>query len=712
MADKIQKTDTLNEGRIKLNEAIKDAESAKDTSAQADDKATQALVQSASTQTQLDTVIIDGDSSVEAAQARVDEKDEVHPTLKARIDDGFTEVTSQLAEIAYNINMFGQFGTENDNLNFIDACAYISEQNGTLLIKDKVINLVNVTVENFPNVISNNSTIIVNGECVFKRNKNNFNLENVNITATSPSTKELFNVTEIEGIKINNFSFKFNTLTANRFEKVFQIRGCKKVTFDSPVMEGMNIGITVTDNSGTTSSEDITMNNPTFRNCKTGIFLSGTEEKTLKTVVIRNPILVNTETQANMFTGTDDGADLLMISNVDGIKIYDPFAEFPIERIGYFNRVKNLYINHAEGVNAEGIKVCGSPTNFSSDFTIGGIRLKNDKRGGYAFRSYFSKDGRVGAIEVDNSKMTVKPDSAISFSGVNENIVMESLTVDGLNRGILVNRIDDLGSIFGYAFVTYTPLLKNVSIRGVDAKNICLSNIPILDFIWYMNPNNPSPSTILDGKTIIDSLAIEGKIDINKKTRNFAILQNINNLSIQCDVNGIESAYSYNIIAYNDDLSKSATKTFKMNLFTNDEAFSVNSTHEVLFQNTTNDSFINVHLPYSTYKISNKNKKINAEYEVKDIFYDTNTNNSTYEIISFKVATNEKYVISYKDEVVDAVVTIVDNVLTITKPHDNFMIGSSAGYITIGLSGSGWVTIRNRTTSSRLASVKVTKVIV
>ena len=100
MAELIQKQDTLNEGREKINTAITDAEQAKVTAVEADVKATQALENSESTQTQLDTIVINGDSSVEAAQARVDEKGVGHTTLKDRIDDGFTKVTSQLNDTA------------------------------------------------------------------------------------------------------------------------------------------------------------------------------------------------------------------------------------------------------------------------------------------------------------------------------------------------------------------------------------------------------------------------------------------------------------------------------------------------------------------------------------------------------------------------------------------------------------------------------------
>src|SRR5690625_1243724 len=66
----IEKTDTLNEGREKLNNAI----------------------------AAFNEAVVEGDSSVEAAQARVDEKGVPHPTLKARIDDGMNSVNQQLAD--------------------------------------------------------------------------------------------------------------------------------------------------------------------------------------------------------------------------------------------------------------------------------------------------------------------------------------------------------------------------------------------------------------------------------------------------------------------------------------------------------------------------------------------------------------------------------------------------------------------------------------
>src|SRR5690606_6439996 len=140
MADLIKKTDTLNQGREKLNEAITDAETAKIVSEQADDKASQALAKSESTQTQLDTIVIDGDSSVEAAQARVSTTGTAYGTLKQRLDTEYEEVTSQLAltlkeedfnKVIYNPKEPLQLTKLPTFANGINNCAPFTQDNAT-----------------------------------------------------------------------------------------------------------------------------------------------------------------------------------------------------------------------------------------------------------------------------------------------------------------------------------------------------------------------------------------------------------------------------------------------------------------------------------------------------------------------------------------------------------------------------------------------------
>lgn len=94
MADLIEKLDSLNDGREKINKSIEASERAEQKSDQsvfASDEA-KGIAETAenkadSVQIQFDQVVIDGDSSVEAAQARVDAVGNAFPTLKRRLDD-------------------------------------------------------------------------------------------------------------------------------------------------------------------------------------------------------------------------------------------------------------------------------------------------------------------------------------------------------------------------------------------------------------------------------------------------------------------------------------------------------------------------------------------------------------------------------------------------------------------------------------------------
>ena len=98
MAQKIEYSDNLKKGTDKLNESIEQSNVAAQKAITAEQTANQAIQQSESTQTQLDNIVIEGDSSVEAAQARVDSKGESFPTLKSRIDNFEVSATTQLQQ--------------------------------------------------------------------------------------------------------------------------------------------------------------------------------------------------------------------------------------------------------------------------------------------------------------------------------------------------------------------------------------------------------------------------------------------------------------------------------------------------------------------------------------------------------------------------------------------------------------------------------------
>lgn len=114
--------------------AAKDAKSA---ASAAVTTAEQALSQSQDTQAQLDQIVIEGDSSVEAAQARVDEDGTAHSTLKARLDSGFTEVNQQLADTNASIGTrASQFDLQTQSARIDTLIAHAGDTDGNAELLD------------------------------------------------------------------------------------------------------------------------------------------------------------------------------------------------------------------------------------------------------------------------------------------------------------------------------------------------------------------------------------------------------------------------------------------------------------------------------------------------------------------------------------------------------------------------------------------------
>lgn len=294
MAEFIEKTDTLNKGREKINAAIQDAEDAKTIARQAVNTSNQAkqIAQAAedkadSTQTQLDTIVIEGDSSVEAAQARVDEKGQTHSTLKNRIDDGFIKVNTHLAQIENNIAIvnvkdFGALGDglTDDTIPVRQAISTLKSLGGGILKFPKAEYKVNHLLIDFDNVVveGNDSTLIYNGdpdEEIQGKNKsdifnisqaNNIKMFDLNLIGPMFTGFDMDNLpTEIidnaftsqskgihvsqsnnllfENIKIREFSTNFNFIDSNDFKLVncdssltnmsYKTERCRGFTLDS-----------------------------------------------------------------------------------------------------------------------------------------------------------------------------------------------------------------------------------------------------------------------------------------------------------------------------------------------------------------------------------------------------------------------------------------------------------------------------------------------
>lgn len=110
-APKLLGTDTLRQAYPKFNQAIDNANEALGAANTAKSTADSALAKSNNTQTQLDNVVINGDSSVEAAQARVAVDGTTYTTLKERLDTEQTIIEKLDKRVKWiSVKEFGAIG--------------------------------------------------------------------------------------------------------------------------------------------------------------------------------------------------------------------------------------------------------------------------------------------------------------------------------------------------------------------------------------------------------------------------------------------------------------------------------------------------------------------------------------------------------------------------------------------------------------------------
>lgn len=291
---KIGENENLKSIAPKVNAAIDAAGNADTKSDEAKATAETALANSESTQTQLDQVVINGDSSVEAAQARVDGAGNSYTTLKERLDTEHEQTTAQLAQIALNVENYGAVGdydiATQTGTNSTVAFQEVANIGGDILIPKGVFFIDSITISKACTFIGHGleSVIVINNT-----------LDNIGINATSDrvSFKNLkvrslesdgrATTTNVTGISFDDGegSIGYNTLENVEFEgfsgRAVRFYNSIDVLIKKVVAKACNVAIELTNARGSIGTTVTIEDTYALYNNK-GLVTTSTHQSTLK----------------------------------------------------------------------------------------------------------------------------------------------------------------------------------------------------------------------------------------------------------------------------------------------------------------------------------------------------------------------------------------------------------------------------------------------
>ncbi|WHY76222.1 hypothetical protein QNH20_19140 [Neobacillus sp. WH10] len=449
-APKILGTDSLKQTYPKLNQAIDNSNEALNKSTTSETNsvaavttANEAKTKADSVQQQFNQVIIEGDSSVEAAQARVEEDGTVNATLKDRLDKKEKDFASQLEDIAINIKSFGKLGVGNDTEVFKSAFAYAFQNNHKLRIPKKDIPYELISNEEWdcPQIISDGAIINITGSLGFAISKN-IELDNFTIntddgggagvdtvgyrdTMFRPKTGTV----EIEWAKIKNINIKGLVATDKRARSGITLPPCSKwLSVENVNTENVAMTLQVKG-----LSKNIKIRDVHGINSETLVWLGAFEN-----AVVDNLSIKNTKEQSKWWigknTGTGSNGKDVLLTDIGGkgIKINKIKGEWCIERTIYCQSA-DVYVDNLESINT------GAPK-FVGGFNLGDPRVDNIYVGTTVIRrtdsDVLDSVGQIYGCE------NVYYDNIKIFSG---DFALAPISISGNNCKITINNLERVG---------------------------------------------------------------------------------------------------------------------------------------------------------------------------------------------------------------------------------------------------------------------------
>ena len=440
---------------------------------------------SKSVQEQFNQVVIDGDSSVEAAQARVDASGQTNPTLKARLDKEYNEVSTQLAQKGIHVTDFGALadGVTDDSVAVQSAIDSLS-QGGTLVFppnKTLVVNSLrgksNITIDlngstlkQKDNVPIYNNVIDVGGNGIVRNfkitngkidgNKENQTVEfyrygiyTLDCDGVIMEDLEIFNFTG-EGIFLGYTGYYSKNIYINRvflhgnLRNDLAITNAENVYIDDLVVDSIAYDSASVDLELQHDTDNII--NVHFRN----LFV---KSSTQQAKIVRNGfdgILKNITINNAVFTG----AKSLGIEDADVVTLNNIQAEQGIEIIGCRDvlidgmRIKGstksglyIYKNAINGNVSRNIALNNVDVSYSSSYgvllqdvdvaSLSNVRSYNNNGNGIGIL-YNNKNIRLSNVSTTDTREIGKTQPyGVEFAGVNTDIYLSQVSVDGNATG-------------------------------------------------------------------------------------------------------------------------------------------------------------------------------------------------------------------------------------------------------------------------------------
>lgn len=451
-----------------------------------------------SLQSQIDVLVVEGDSSVEAAQARVDSENNTYATLKERLDEKETTFAAQLADVV-NISSYGVVGSGDETLKIEQAFSDAVSKNKILKLNKDVTYTFNKAGDvQTPAIIGNGATIILNQNTRFitKRITNiKFQINLVWDNASIPDSSWIYHKGSSDYLYDN---ITFNTVaTTNgsiRTKVGIRIEDATNVFVNNIIGNGLRIGIQALGYCNT-----LFFNAIKFTNTETGLHCKGsltnvTGGNYIKNIFIDDFSLINTKDQQNNYQ-IHKGADGILLEKCDGVLVGKVKIERAIERAFYNSCVNNITVDTIDILDTMGFKFAGNLrydlqlNNIAENCTIGKIVARcTDYPEMHAFETYDTKNINVDHVVLHGNGIAHCP---IMTSRYVKDFKVNNVTAYDIKRSMFEYvhwgarpAVPEMG-IPAQEEDAYLALLDGLIINNFSGRNVNIIGYEVIRFVNY-----------------------------------------------------------------------------------------------------------------------------------------------------------------------------------------------------------------------------------